>query len=341
MPPLILNMYNNIIKVLAKISILLCLLYILYLQVFQNQTLSFSVFVEQLQAPKNISPWYVLISFLILMPLNWLLELSKWFPKMRKIQPEFSFFSGLGALMAGFAVAMFTPNRVGESTGRAIMVAPENRGYAIFLGCYGALAQWLVLIGGGGMAFLFLEKYCLTCLDTWIIAAIEITILLILAVLLYTYKYLEKVLNFCLKFKCLDKYLLPIKNQLQTEEISNTWLKYLLLMAFLRYVVYFSQYVLVLYFWGLSLSPMQMCVGIGIIYFLQTGVPLPASLGLIARGNIAVFVFSWFMLEGNSLLILSATFSLWLLNLLLPALIGSMVLAYHFFISKKSKTISS
>ena len=329
------------IKTTAKIIILFLLLYILYLQVFANESLSLETFLNQMAIKRPISAWICLFLCISLMPFNWLFELGKWWPKMRKIQSNFSLLEAWSALMVGLTVAMFTPNRVGESTGRAILVAPENRAYSIFLGCYGAIAQWIILILGGAIAFVFLPFYCIQCIDEWIIKSLIPFIIIIIFFLCYAYKSLPKVIHFLLRFAWLRPFIEPLKTQLEHEKISNDWLFFILAMALGRYIVYLSQYILILHFWNLPIDFPQMIIGIAIIYFLQTGVPLPVSLGLVARGSIAIFVFNWFLLKENALLILSATFSLWILNLLFPAIIGSFILIYHFFFPKNKNSIQS
>ena len=46
--------------------------------------------------------------------------------------------------------------------------------------------------------------------------------------------------------------------------------------------------------------------------------------GLVARGNLAVYL--WQQFGANDLSALAATFSLWVINLILPALIGTFLL---------------
>ena len=60
---------------------------------------------------------------------------------------------------------------------------------------------------------------------------------------------------------------------------------------------------------------------IATIYLLQTSVPLPPLMGLFVRSEVALFV--WGMYSANEIAILAATFGLWILNLLIPALIGT------------------
>ena len=58
---------------------------------------------------------------------------------------------------------------------------------------------------------------------------------------------------------------------------------------------------------------------------LQTGIPIPPSLGLLARGNVAIFILC---LQNDALpqSVLLATGLLWLMNVAIPALAGALVI---------------
>ena len=98
--------------------------------------------------------------------------------------------------------------------------------------------------------------------------------------------------------------------------------------AALRYVLYSIQYYTMLRFYGIQLPLDAALAGVGTIYLLQTAIPLPPVLGLLARGEIALLV--WGIWGGNSLSILAASYTLFVLNLVFPALLGLI------FIVKKS-----
>jgi hypothetical protein len=93
--------------------------------------------------------------------------------------------------------------------------------------------------------------------------------------------------------------------------------------ALLRSLTYSMQYVGLLYFFGYDSNALLMLTGVLVVYLLQTGIPLPPSTGLLARGNIALFIFGSLHATAISSSILAATFSLWLLNVILPALWGA------------------
>jgi len=69
---------------------------------------------------------------------------------------------------------------------------------------------------------------------------------------------------------------------------------------------------------------MTLLACVAIVYLIQSSLPLPAMLSLLARGEIAILVFSMFNV--NEISILATTFGLWIINLLLPAFFGLILL---------------
>ena len=107
---------------------------------------------------------------------------------------------------------------------------------------------------------------------------------------------------------------------------TNKELIQALIYSGVRYLIYSFQYLCLLYFFGFEASCLATFLGILIVYLLQTGIPLPPSTGLLARGNIALLIFGYLSgIEGTSMVILSATFSLWMLNVVLPSIVGALV----------------
>lgn len=324
------------IFLLAKIAILLLLGYILYRQVFENRDLAFVDFVAQWRLQwATVQPLYLLAA-IFLMPINWAFEVAKWLPSMQKVEP-IGWLRATAAVLAGAAVSMFTPNRIGEYGGRILLVSTQNRPYAIITTLLGSWAQWLVLLSGGLLAFLTWAYLEPSRFSLWQWLTIAATATFFLSALLIMYRNVQRAVAWLSRWAWLRKYLQPLAVQLADYQPNSQWLWRILLMAAARYVVYFSQYLLMLSFWGLPLSALQMSVAVGLIYFIQTGVPLPPSTGLLARGNIALFVFALLLPPDyiGTTQILSATFSLWLLNVFLPAVFGGGVLIYCLFWQKE------
>jgi hypothetical protein len=121
------------------------------------------------------------------------------------------------------------------------------------------------------------------------------------------------------RFKRFLKHFVVLKNY------DSKTLSQALGFAFLRYSVYTIQYLLLLHFFGINVSLIDGISGIATIFILQTSIPLPPLLGLAVRSEIAILV--WGVFSSNELSILAATFILWILNLIIPALFGMVFIA--------------
>lgn len=133
--------------------------------------------------------------------------------------------------------------------------------------------------------------------------------------------------------------LIPIAKRIPYINPLKKWLKHLsvlrhyrrnelglaLLFAFLRYFTYSFQYFLLLKFYGIPAPWLDAAAGIATIFLIQASVPLPPAVGLLARGQIALFVWGFF--TADQLDILAATFTLFVINIALPSLAGLLFIA--------------
>ena len=122
------------------------------------------------------------------------------------------------------------------------------------------------------------------------------------------------------KIRLLYKFPRIIKSVNVLRQYTRRELLRTLLWAFIRYIIYTAQYVLILRFFGINVEILRGVSSIATIYLLQTAIPLPPVVGLLARGEVALKI--WGNTGDNDLSILAATFSLWVINLIIPALIG-------------------
>jgi hypothetical protein len=270
--------------------------------------------------------WLVLLSVIALMPINWLAETEKWYQFVRHYEPMPRRVAVM-AVLAGVSLSLFTPNRVGEYGGRILFVRPENQWRAIIANLVGNFCQFMVLLGLGiiGAAytvsrFLLIDR----TYAVWIIVAASIVFL----GMIWVYFNLEGLLRILRRMpyfneiKWIGKRLrLDVLRSFNRSELLD-----ILRWALIRYVVYTLQYYLLLRFFGIEADLVGGIAGIAGLFLLQTSIPLPPMTGLMARGNLAVVLWSQF--GANELAALAATFSLWVINLILPALIGTFCLLH-------------
>ena len=255
--------------------------------------------------------WYLLWATAALMPLNWALETWKWRALIGRT-PGWPFRQAFGAVMAGTAVSLFTPGRIGEYGGRALLTPRVHLSRSIAAALAGSLAQWIVLTGGGCLGGFYLGEQRLgSDYSAYLYAGAGLVGLLAGAFLLA------------------DKGLVRVKDLLNRRRLSDRWipsgfgrknLSHALALAFLRYSVYSLQYVLLLYFFGLQAGFLPVFAGVALLFGVQTCLPLPPALGLAARAGAAVWLWSGF--GGEPVGILGATLGLFIINLLTPSLLG-------------------
>ena len=296
------------------------LAYVIYRQVFARE--DFPQLWETFRARFAWlhSPW--LIAAVLLVPVNWLLETIKWRRLVRGFL-EFSLYRTYLAILAGLSIGIVTPSRVGEYGGRAVLVAPEHNWRSVVATFVGNLAQLIVLLIGGllGSIWFFSRVYPLGETAVWTITAISVVFIGGLLFLFFQTRralpYLHRKLP--VRFK-------KVLSQLdQLRHYNNAELRLALFYSVLRYLVFTGQYYLLLRFYGIELDYPTALAAVATIFFLHSGLPLPPVVGLLARGEIALFV--WGHFSDLDLNILATTYTLFVLNLAVPALLGALVIA--------------
>lgn len=322
---------------LLKLILIIVLGGILYHQIFGREDLTIQKLGTEFWNHLSWQKVPLLFLVLVLMPLNWLFETQKWLALMRKIE-SISFYQALKVVLVGLSFSLFTPNRVGEYGGRVMMVSKGNRLHAVWATMVGISSQWIVLVVGGWWALMGAF-----CLDLMPISATLLGGLILIGgiasiFLLVIYFNLRQLVLYAERFKWTQKW----SEKMRAAPFSyytNRELIQALLYSGTRYLIYSFQYLCLLYFFGFQASILATFLGILIVYLLQTGIPLPPSTGLLARGNIALLIFGYVsMTEGTAAAILSATFSLWILNVVLPSILGAFFVARLGWNEKEEET---
>tara|TARA_X000000368_G_scaffold136373_1_gene107120 strand:- start:677 stop:1474 length:798 start_codon:yes stop_codon:yes gene_type:complete len=251
--------------------------------------------------------------------INWILESLKWKFMIRKIE-EISFFTSLRAIFSGITVSSFTPNRIGEYGGRVFCLEKSDRIQAVFITILCSMAQLLTTIIFGSFAFIILHEQFLD--DQYFIIEISNFSLLVLSglnilfVLAYfNVTYLIKVLLKFSFFNFLRQYINVI-SLFNTRDLLVTFLY-----SVFRYLVFSIQFLILLYAFNVDISFYDAVLSIMLVFFFITLTPTITIAEIGVRGSMALLVFMKF--SSNVIGILSSTFLLWIINLIIPAIIGS------------------
>lgn len=313
---------NKYLNLWFKTLLLLLLSGLLYFELTAKDNLReiWAVFQQQLAGAN--AAWLLLA--LVLMPFNWLAETQKWRQFVCRYEPM-SRWKALRAVLAGVAVSLFTPNRVGEYGGRILFVRPENQWKAIIANLVGNFAQFMVLITAGAAGSVWMmDQY--GHLASLYIRTFALMAALGLALMFLVYYNIKAVIPIARKIPVLHRVKRFAKDIRVLEHFKRHELTNVLKWATIRYGIYATQYFFLLRFFEIKMTLAEAYAGIATLFLLQTSIPLPPVTGLVARGNLAVQV--WAQVGANEISSLAATFTLWIINLILPALVGTFSLFY-------------
>jgi len=302
---------------MLKLLLLALIAYVLYDQVILHQDLD-TIKSELNQGLKG-GNWAYLVICIVLMPINWLVESIKWRILVLPWK-NISLKDSVKAIYAGISVGLVTPARIGEYGGRLLLIEGDDKSKSIPATLVSSVAQNLSnIIGGylGAMIFCF----CYFSVNRFVYIAGSILGLLAIIMICTLFFNISKLnLNWLNRWKwgkllnkqvhVLSLYDRPILHKVLT-------------LSHLRYLIYCTQYVLILYFLGIELSILAAFSGVAVIYLLQSGIPLPPMLSVVARGELAIIVWSIFTANVGGILV--ATFGIWVINLVIPALLGLLI----------------
>ncbi|MDR3651776.1 MAG: lysylphosphatidylglycerol synthase domain-containing protein [Paludibacter sp.] len=270
---------------------------------------------------KSISPsqfWW-LIGVLALLPLNWLLEAIKWRKLVSKVQ-EININNSIKGVLAGISTGFFTPNRVGELVGRVIYLDAEKRKAGVTLSVVNSLSQNLVMtLIGVPACFLYFNRAATKIeINSASYLTVLISCLLILGLVYFKLPQLSRL------FKQ-SRYSEKIKEFTYClNDFNKQDLFQIMFISLCRFITFSLQFFLMLRFFGVDLTAIQALIAIPTTYLFVTYTPSLAFSEPAVRSSYAVIVMGAF--SGQVVGIALAGVCIWLVNFVIPMLIGSVIL---------------
>ncbi|MDA3865236.1 MAG: lysylphosphatidylglycerol synthase domain-containing protein [Salinivirgaceae bacterium] len=260
-----------------------------------------------------------LLSAILLMPANWLLEATKW-RYMLKSTERIPLIKAFWSVLAGISIAIFTPNRTGEYIGRIWILQQRNRLSGITITMAGSFAQsGITFFVGALCGWIWLTESPESEITNWQQVCIA-TIVTLLGLLFYLM--LPQISDMLLRFK-LHKYIR--KALLGFKQLTVNVLFKTLLLSAARYLVFATQFVLLLHYFATGLTIGESLLGIGLLYAAMLVIPSITIAEPGIRGSLSLLIFGFF--STNSAGILGASLLLWIINLAVPAIMGTFHLA--------------
>jgi MFS family permease len=261
---------------------------------------------------------------------NWSLEALKWKISVHGVQPV-TFFRSLKAIFSGVSFSVTTPNRTGEYLGRVLYMDEGNRLKVISLTILGSISQLLVTIFFGLLGLLILRPDITSMnLSGWVEWIKDLGIIgaaiafIVLTVFYFRIGWLVKWID---KIPAIKKYIWLIN---ELEKTDTTLSMRLLSISLLRYVVFATQYFLLFRFFGVEVNWWQGFWATAIVFFVMAVTPTIELFEVVKKMYITKEIFAIFTV--NTLAIGFVTTTIWFINLVIPATIGSLlILGIKFF----------
>ncbi|MGZ3889198.1 MAG: hypothetical protein ACXVI9_01750 [Mucilaginibacter sp.] len=268
---------------------------------------------------------FVMSCVILLMAVNWITEAFKWKYITRELA-GITTWQSIEAVFCGLTWAIFTPNRLGEYGGRVMFLPNRKRIHGMFVMAIGSFGQNVItnvlgLIALMWFAFTFLH------INIAISLALSLAALGFMALMLVFYFNIGWLVTLLNRIKFLKKYhrFFDIIGQYKTAELLN-----IMWFCLTRFFVFSFQYYLVIHLLLPDMPVFPMMMMVFCMFFIQSALP---SLDLLDAGvrSMTASVFFAYITDQN-IAVMAAVSSIWFINLILPAILGSVfVLKLKFF----------
>lgn len=269
----------------------------------------------------DISNIILLTAVLLLMPANILCEADRWRKILRPLH-EISLSEALSGVLVGLGGALSTPNRIGDIPMRALLLPADVRNRSIILGFTGAFAMNAVVAMTGIAAIpLYIALYGSSRIITPQYITIAVIISILLIVFLFAMPSLALKISSMVKTKEGNGISDKLVKGLHTLSLfSRRQMLSIIIITLLRYIVFASQYYLILLVFNAGITLANAIATIPIIYLLSTITPMISATESITRSGYALLLFAPFGIQAPE--ILFATLALWIINNAIPTLAG-------------------
>ncbi len=254
------------------------------------------------------------ITIFLLMFVNWSLEAFKWKLLIAPLE-LITFSSSLKGIFSGVTISIFTPNRVGEFAGRVFFLEKADKIKASIMSIIGSVIQLSVTIIAGVIAYFILKKMQFNVFQVEHFYSLKALYLLLALVFIVTAFLVFVILNRKTTFISIKKNI-EIMNVYSKKELSSAFC-----ISVFRYIVFSIQYYLALRLFGINGGLIISFSLIALTFFVTSAIPTFALTEIAVRAGVAIYFFGTICSVHSS--ILAASLFLWIINLAIPALIGS------------------
>jgi uncharacterized membrane protein YbhN (UPF0104 family) len=310
-------------SIIFKIAILALAFGFIFHKLNHNQNIAEFRSLTKSLSTTNVRIVFITIFFLML--LNWFLESLKWKFLVRSIE-KITVWKAVESVFCGLTWAVFTPNRIGEYGGRVFFLSPRKRIIGAIAMGVGSVGQMVVTNIFGALAILWFAGRFMH-LNSMLYYALIFLVLVFCGFFLLVYFNIHWIDGLLSRIK----FLKPFKKFFG---ILARYKKPDLLRIFIyclsRFCVFTTQYYLIIHLFVPEIQAFEMVMMLFILFFIQSALPSLDLLDVGVRVSTATYFFTF--ITSQEIAIMTATTCIWMVNLIIPAILGSVfVLKLNFF----------
>lgn len=256
------------------------------------------------------------------MLVNWSVEAVKWRISVKKIQ-QVSFIKAYQAVLSGISFSVSTPNRIGEYLGRVLYMNEGNRLKTISITIVSSISQLLITLLMGCIGLFILDSsihqnQLVSPLWLQVIRYGVVAVIILLTLFYFRLPWLVKWVD---RLPGNKKFTYLVK---ALEEFNATLLLKLLSLSLLRFIVFIIQYYLLFRLFNVDLVWWQVFWTVSVSFLIMAVIPTITLIELVQRGKVVATIVGIY--SANELGMNLATASIWFINLILPAIVGSLLI---------------
>lgn len=263
-----------------------------------------------------------IVAVIVLMLVNWSIEAIKWKIAVRPIQ-QVSFLKAFRAVLSGVSFSVSMPNRVGEYLGRVLYMDEGNRLKTISITIVASISQLIITLLMGCIGLLYMqpaieEKQLINPIWLRVILYGMIATTFVLTLLYFRLSWIVKLtdrLRWSRRFGYLVKAL---------EDFDATLLLRLLSLSAIRFIVFIMQYYLLFHLFDVDVSWWQAFWAVSVSFVVMAVLPSITLTELLQRGYVMTTILMLY--SSNKLGIGFTATGIWFINLIIPAIAGSLLI---------------
>lgn len=273
--------------------------------------------------------WGLMVAIVCMAPLSWFVESLKWRFLVRKIQ-VLSLGTAFASVLTGMSFAMVTPGKTGDFAGRILYLQSKSRLRGTIASLVGSFAHMLATFTIATPSFIIV--YLIS--KDWKMLCLGLAVLISGGGLGWLYFNLHRWTFTPKKNNVFNKLITALK---VLKRYNRKDLKWVVFFSCIKFCIYTTQFVLVTWLFGNELGFFVSYATAAAMFWLIMVIPSFFLADVVVRGVVAKFLFIDTGISPSSTPIFAGTYIIWLVNWVIPSILGALTLLIIRLINSFSK----